>query len=303
MRVGVSLTSSRQVDDVRAGARWMVERTAAAAKAGLDSLFVGDHHVMPAPYYQNVPILARMLAEWDERPAGCLFLLPLWNPVLAAEQVGTLASIASGPFVMQCAIGAGRQQFAGMGVDMRQRPSRFEECLDIMRRLWAGETVWSAGRYLVDGARIAPRPPEPVDVWIGGSSEPAVDRAARLGDAYLGGPELTFEDANRWLAFHRDRGRLHGRSAKAAAIRRDVFVADTDEAAAAVVDPIVRAGYRGFDHSALVSGSPATVAAKFRELAGMGYTDVIIRHITDDQDQVLGSMRLLGEVRSAVQDA
>ena len=64
---------------------------------GLDSLFVGDHHNVPVPYYQNVAILGRLLAEWDTRPAGALFLLPLWHPVLLAEQIGTLASIAARP--------------------------------------------------------------------------------------------------------------------------------------------------------------------------------------------------------------
>ena len=93
--------------DVRTGARWMVERAQAAAAAGLDSLFVGDHHAVPVPYYQNVAIMGRLLAEWDTRPAGVLMLLPLWQPVLAAEQIGTLASIAQGPFILQCAVGGG----------------------------------------------------------------------------------------------------------------------------------------------------------------------------------------------------
>ena len=55
----------------------MIERTAAARHAALDSLFVGDQHVSPTPYYQNTPILGRLLGEWGEAPAGCLFLLPL----------------------------------------------------------------------------------------------------------------------------------------------------------------------------------------------------------------------------------
>src|SRR5256885_14456164 len=92
MKVGVSLTSRHVVDDPREGARWMIERAAAARRAGLDSLFVGDHHATPAPYYQKVPILGRLLAEWGEAPAGCLFLLPLWNPVLVAEPIWTLAA-------------------------------------------------------------------------------------------------------------------------------------------------------------------------------------------------------------------
>jgi alkanesulfonate monooxygenase SsuD/methylene tetrahydromethanopterin reductase-like flavin-dependent oxidoreductase (luciferase family) len=55
----------------------MIERAAAAHRSGLDSLFVGDQHVSSTPYYQNTPMLGRLLAEWGEAPAGCLFLLPM----------------------------------------------------------------------------------------------------------------------------------------------------------------------------------------------------------------------------------
>ena len=70
----------------------MIERAATARRAGLDSLFVGDQHVSPTPYYQNTPMLGQLLAEWGEAPAGCLFLLSLWHPVLVAEQIGTLTA-------------------------------------------------------------------------------------------------------------------------------------------------------------------------------------------------------------------
>jgi len=65
MKIGISLTSGRPVTDPREGARWMIERAAAARRAGLDSLFVGDHHGTPGPYYQNVPMLGRLLAEFQ----------------------------------------------------------------------------------------------------------------------------------------------------------------------------------------------------------------------------------------------
>ncbi len=229
MRVGISLTSFHATSDVRAGARWMIERAAAARNSGLDSLFVGDHHATPAPYYQNTPILGRLLAEWGEAPAGCLFLLPLWHPVLLAEQVGTLASITGGRFILQCALGDGRQQFAPMGVPIKQRPSRFEESLDIIRRLLAGQSVSSQGRYHIENARIAPTPPEPVDVWIGGSAEPSIDRAARLGEAWLAGPELSPELARKWIDYYRERCAVHRRRPTAIAIRRDIYVGESDE--------------------------------------------------------------------------
>src|SRR3989441_6373855 len=139
MRVGISLTSSHAVKDPREGARWMIERAAAAHRSGLDSLFVGDHHSTPSPYYQNVPMLGRLLAEWGDAPAGCLFLLPLWNPVLLAEQVGTLAALARGRFILQCGLGDDAAQFAAMGADIKHRPSAFEDALAIVRRLLAGE--------------------------------------------------------------------------------------------------------------------------------------------------------------------
>src|SRR5262245_37308793 len=100
----------------------MVEQAAAAREAGLDSLSVGDHHATGGPYYQNAPILGRLLAEWKgDRPAGALYLLPLWNPVLVAEHVGTLASLAPGRFILQCAIGGEAGQFAAMGAELRRR--------------------------------------------------------------------------------------------------------------------------------------------------------------------------------------
>src|SRR5438309_9719942 len=144
MRVGISLTTNYpDVKDPRQGARWIIERAAAARRAALDSLFIGDQHASPTPYYQNTPMLGRLLAEWGKAPAGCLFLLPLWHPVLVAEQIGTLAAIAQGPFIMQCGLGWGEARFAAMSVNIKTRPSAFEEALDFVRRLLAGEDVSS----------------------------------------------------------------------------------------------------------------------------------------------------------------
>src|ERR1051326_2121458 len=183
MKVGISLTTNYpDAKDPRQGARWIIERAAAARRAALDSLFVGDQHASPTPYYQNTPMLGRLLAEWGDKPAGCLFLLPLWNPVLVAEQIGTLAAIAEGPFVMQCGLGWGEDRFAAMGINFKTRPSAFEEALDIVRRLLAGETVTAAHRFKIAAASLALRPAEPVEVWIGASAPPAIDRTARLAE-------------------------------------------------------------------------------------------------------------------------
>jgi alkanesulfonate monooxygenase SsuD/methylene tetrahydromethanopterin reductase-like flavin-dependent oxidoreductase (luciferase family) len=302
MKVGVSLRSAYPPMDVRVSARWMVERARAAADAGLDSLFVGDHHNVPVPYYQNVAILGRLLAEWDARPAGALFLLPLWHPVLLAEQIGTLASIAGGPFVMQCAVGGGDEQFRVFDTSLRDRAVRMEASLEIVQALCRGETVTvEVGPWKIDRACIAPTPPDPLQVWIGGSSARAIDRAARLGDAFLIGPEATPAEVVSLVQTYRDACARHGRDPARIAVRRDVHAASTDEAAQEVAEPIVARGYRGFDPSAVVIGGPQRVADAFANLGAVGCTDIIVRHLAEDQGAVLGSFEQLGVVRSALQ--
>jgi len=303
MRLGISLTSSHTVADPREGARWMIERAAAAERAGLDSLFVGDHHATPGPYYQNVPMLARMLAEWTDRPAGCLFLLPLWNPVLVAEQVGTLAAIARGRFIFQCGLGDGEAQFLAMGANIKQRPSAFEEAFGIVKRLLAGETVSSQGRFVLENARVSPRPAEPVEYWIGASARVSVDRAARIADGWLASPGLTLEKAREQIGWYLDSCARYGKKPSAVAIRRDIYVGESSAEAEAVGGAIVKAGYRGFDPAALVWGSVAEVVAKFHAFEPLGYTDIIVRHITDNQTKVLASLARLAEVRKALHAA
>jgi len=298
MNIGTSLRSGYAPMDARVGAQWMIERARAAADAGLDSLFVGDHHNVPVPYYQNVAILGRLLAEWDERPAGALFLLPLWHPVLVAEQIGTLAAIARGPFILQCAVGAGEEQFRVFDTTLRERAKRFEAALDVIRALCRGETVTTTdGPWTIDRAHIAPVPPEPLQVWIGAASPPAVDRAARLGDAFLIGPEATPPEVATLVKDYRDACARHGRDPARIAVRRDVHVAATDDRAAAVADPIVQRGYRGFDPAAVVVGGPSRVADAFAGLGAAGCTDVIVRHLAEDQGAVLQSFEQLATVR------
>ncbi|MBN9492669.1 LLM class flavin-dependent oxidoreductase [bacterium] len=298
MRIGISLASANPAPDVRQTVRDLVERTRSANDAGLDSLFVGDHHITASPYLQNVPLMGRLLAEWSSRPAGALFLLPMWDPVLLAEQVGSLAAIAQGRFIIQAGLGRGQREFAAMGINIRHRPSRFEDGLAIVRGLLAGETVTASGRFPIKDARISPIPAEPVEVWIGGSVEPAVDRAARLGDAWLGGPELTFEETKHWIDYYRERRQEYGRPFDTVALRRDVYVGHDADDALAVAGPISERGYRGFDPSALVWGDAESVAQKFAAYGELGVTDIIVRHLTSSQTDVLGSIERLARVRA-----
>lgn len=306
MRVGISIGTSYSTegpDGMRAGPRAVLAQARAAYRAGLDSLTVGDHHATgPAGYVQNVPVMGRVLAEWTGRQSGCLFLVPLWHPVLMAEQIGTLAAMADGPFIVQAGIGAGREQFAAMGANLNGRVSLFEEGVRVVRALLDGETV-SSETFAIEGARIAPIPPEGAEWWIGGGVAKSIDRAARLGDCWYGNADLTPTTAARDIVTYREACAAHGREPLRIPIRKDVLVCETRSEADKAGDAIMSAGYRGFERAAVAYGDPTGVAEQLSVYGDLGFTDVIIRTMTPlpaelGGDAAVRSVELAGEVQA-----
>jgi alkanesulfonate monooxygenase SsuD/methylene tetrahydromethanopterin reductase-like flavin-dependent oxidoreductase (luciferase family) len=301
MRVGISIGTTFQADDYRVGPRSVLEQTLAAARAGLDTISLGDHHATgPTSYLQNIPMLGRILAEWDSRPAGCLFLVPLWHPVLMAEQIGTLAALASGPFIIQAGLGGGSAQFRAMGVELRDRGRLLEEGIVVIQSLLAGETVSNPGWRIAD-ARIAPLPASGTEWWIGGTAPVAVDRAARLGDCWYGNADLTPATAAATMAVYREACARHGRDPLRIPIRKDVFIAESASRAQEVGDRLMEAGYRGLDRAAVAYGDPDSVAEQLAVFGDLGFTDIIIRTMPVSLEAAVRSVELAGEVRARLQ--
>ena len=294
LRIGISVGSAHGSAPGHDAARWAVERARAAARAGLDSLSIGDHHATgPSTYVQNVPMLGRMLAEWDDRPAGLLFLVPAWNPVLMAEQIGTLASIAEGPFIVQTGLG-GRDQVDAMGVTVPHRGRALEANLVKVQALVAGEEV--------DGVRIAPTPPRAVEWWIGAHSAEALDRAARLGTGWYADAGIDRDVGLDQRDTYLEACERHGREPGRMPIRKDVFVADDGDRARAFGDDAIARGYRGGQsRGAVAYGNVDDVAEQLAVFGELGFSDVIVRTMTGvPQDEAVRSIELCGEVARAL---
>ena len=158
-----------------------MEQTRAAARGRLGSISLGyGHSTGPLSLHSERPMLGRILAEWDSRPSGCLFLVPLWHPVLTAEQIGTVVAIASGPSSSDW-----RRWLAGeFRCDGRQ-PGRSgpgtRGGIVVVRELLNGESVSSTTWGTAD-ARVAPLPPAGTEWWIGATAPVRIARAARLED-------------------------------------------------------------------------------------------------------------------------
>jgi alkanesulfonate monooxygenase SsuD/methylene tetrahydromethanopterin reductase-like flavin-dependent oxidoreductase (luciferase family) len=143
-------------------------------------------------------------------------------------------------------------------------------------------------------------PAEPVEVWIASSGRPAVERAGRMADGWLASPGASGEQLATQAAVYRRAAEDGGRRPYLA-IRRDVYVGESDAEAEEAVAPVLARGYRGLGREALLVGGPEAVVESLRELHEMGFAHVLIRHIVPQQELVLASYRRLGaEVLPAI---
>jgi probable F420-dependent oxidoreductase len=123
-----------------------------------------------------------------------IYILPVRNPVLVAKQIGTVATIAGGRVALGVGVGWMKEEFELLGVDYHTRGARMNEGIEILRTLWKGGMVEFHGKhYNFDRLEMSPVPPGPVPILVGGLSEPALRRAARLGDGWIAVQHTTAE--------------------------------------------------------------------------------------------------------------
>ena len=163
---------------------------ALAADAGLDHAATGDHVSFWVGAGRDGLVDATAMAMLHPTlPVHvAVYQLAMRHPVLVARQLSTFSELAPGRLVLGVGIGGeDRHEVAICGVDPSTRGRRTDESLAILRRLQAGERVTHNGEHFdLDGAVVLPAPDPPVPIVVGGRSEAAVRRAARLGDGWLG---------------------------------------------------------------------------------------------------------------------
>ncbi|MGE4219324.1 MAG: LLM class flavin-dependent oxidoreductase [Alphaproteobacteria bacterium] len=160
-------------------------------RLGYDSLFCGDHLAYAVPLLDPFVQLAQAAALSDRLLVGtCIYLLPLRHPSGAAKQAASLDVLSGGRFIMGVGVGGEfPNEFALAGVPREERGARLTEGIEVMRKLWSGETVNNLdGRfYPFPDVQMLPTPIDPKGppVWCGGRQPGALKRAARLADGYV----------------------------------------------------------------------------------------------------------------------
>ena len=216
MRIGLS------VYDI-SGAE-LVQLAAAADEAGFESLWLGEHIVLPSDYGSEHPTTGDTAHQHHTGPivdpstrlldplvalAACasvttslrlatgIFILPLRHPLLTARMTLTLQDVAGGRFLLGVGSGWLEEEFDALGVPFGDRAARMDETLAILRAAWSGDVFSHEGPLFPFGkVQVSPEPVE-VPLILGGNTERALRRSATSGDGWFSSGTPSFEDAVR----------------------------------------------------------------------------------------------------------
>ncbi len=177
-------------------------------RLGLESVWFPDHLAIPTwrdtpyPYtstgeppfpstmpFYDVWILTGMVAALTSRiKIGTgVFVLPLRPAVITARAASTAQHASGGRLLLGTGTGWLEEEFEATGESFADRGPRTDEIVEAMRQLWTGEPTSYAGKYVTfPEVTVAPPVPAPIPVIIGGTSGPAIRRAATLGDGWYG---------------------------------------------------------------------------------------------------------------------
>ena len=168
--------------------RESLEQIVWAESIGFNSVWLTEHHFVDDGYTPSPLVIAAAIGQATQKMqiGTNLMLLPLADPVRVAEDAAALSILTGGRFDLGVGLGYRQLEFDYFGRKVSHRPSLMEEGVDILRQAWSGEPINISGkRYNIDGLAVAPKPSTPPRILMGGMAEPAIARAARLGDGFL----------------------------------------------------------------------------------------------------------------------
>ena len=193
MQLAVSIPTNVGVEDPSA----LADLAVLAEDVGFHSIWTSEHlmHVSyvhsrlgDRPYFHPLASLSFMAAKTSRIRLGTsVLILPFHHPFDVAKYVATLDQFSGGRVILGVGVGNVPEEFEAMNVPWQRRGSTTDEAIRVIKALWTEETANFEGRYWnFSGVRTSPKPVQQphVPLWVGGGSDAAIERAARLGDGW-----------------------------------------------------------------------------------------------------------------------
>jgi probable F420-dependent oxidoreductase len=173
----------------RDGADFLWTLSDQCERTDIDSLWLSDRLSSPAPTPEVMTTLAAVAARTTRLKFGpSVIVLPYRTPVVAAKEMATVDWLSRGRLFPAVGVGVELpREFEASGVPFRERGRRTDEAIRVIRMLWTQDEVTFQGEfYKLDRISVLPKPwQSPPPIWIGGKSEAAQKRTARLGDGWM----------------------------------------------------------------------------------------------------------------------
>ena len=269
-----------------------------AEQLGYDSVWVGDSIVARARH-EPLAMLAAIAARTQWVELGTAVLLPvLRHPVVLAHHAATVDQISEGRLILGVGIATDtpttHHEFESVGVPFARRVGRFNEHLDICRRLWAGEKVsHHSDFYDLDEVQALPTPHREggPPLWVAGSNEVTQRRAGRMYDGWM--PIGHADQFASGLSVVQNAATESGRDLASIATASYLTVALNDDADAAdktlndylaAYYPAPPAAMRAVQ--ATYAGSASGLAEWVNEFVAAGSQHIIIRCAGDHDEQI-----------------
>ena len=273
-----------------------------AEELGYDSAWAQENTLGGAPVLGPAEVMAYAAACTQRLRLGCVvFVSTLHNPVHLAKSLSTLDQLSGGRIDVGVGTGGTGRPFAAFGVDPQRYVARFTEGVTLMKALWTQERVTFDGEFWqLNGAPMEPKPaqkPHP-PLWFGGSSEPALRRAVRLGNGFFGAGSSPTGAFAEQVQLVRAALAQAGRDAAAFPIAKRVYIAVDDDAGRArkrINTELERLYGRRVPaiEAAAIAGTPADCARGLREVIAAGAELILF---TAMYDQAEHAERLAAEV-------
>ena len=272
----------------------------------IDSLWVGGHVASTNPSPEAMISLARMSAVTERVRLGTsVLLLPLYPPAIIAKQIADLDRASGGRITLGVGVGGEYpHEFRACQVPMNERGRRLDEAIPLLRKLWTGEEISHDGAfYAMQDVKVHPAPEQPKGppIIVAGRKEPAMRRAALLGDGWM--PYLY--SPNRYAASVATINALaaeHGRDLSGFEYFAFVFLNIDDdgerarEQAALTMGGNYRQDFRDMVDNVAAAGTVSEVTTKLRAFVGAGASHLVFVPAVGTGDPQRVIRRLLDEV-------
>ena len=192
MKVGLKLHHSGPGASPEYMKRW----AQFAETLGLHLIMTADHAALtpevleeyPAPYYEPFTNLAWLAAHTEKIELGTtVIVVPYRHPVHLAHMTGNVDQLSGGRLIFGVGVGWAESEFEVLGLPFRKRGAMTDDYLAAIKALWTQDVAsFESPSVSFKDVTVAPKPvqsPHP-PIWVGGSSEAALRRAVRFGQAW-----------------------------------------------------------------------------------------------------------------------